>query len=139
MVGYTDDQVKEIAGKWSAALRSGEYPQTTGQLCRRNLDGKVLGYCCLGVLAVTMGLKISDHLGDDGIIIDGAGTSTVGNYGPLHPIVDGLEQDMSFFYNRNDAAKRESWPDLDGKEITGQWSFSMMADTIDKLVKRHFG
>ena len=35
---------KEIANKWAAALRSGDYPQGTGALC----DGK--SFCCLGVL-----------------------------------------------------------------------------------------
>ncbi len=36
---------KEIKNKWTAALRSGEYEQTTGYLC----DVKN-GWCCLGVL-----------------------------------------------------------------------------------------
>ena len=35
---------KEIAEKWVAALRSGEYEQTAGFLQTRE------GYCCLGVL-----------------------------------------------------------------------------------------
>lgn len=35
---------KEIANKWAAALRSGDYPQGTGRL----YDGKA--FCCLGVL-----------------------------------------------------------------------------------------
>jgi hypothetical protein len=40
----------EIGRKWVAALRSGEYPQTTDVL----YDG--CGYCCLGVLACVIGL-----------------------------------------------------------------------------------
>lgn len=35
----------DIAARWTAALRSGEYPQGTGAL---NEDGK---FCCLGVLS----------------------------------------------------------------------------------------
>ena len=35
---------KEIANKWTAALRSGDYPQGAGALS----DGK--SFCCLGVL-----------------------------------------------------------------------------------------
>ena len=35
---------QDIKDKWVAALRSGEYPQTTGSL--RDEEG----YCCLGVL-----------------------------------------------------------------------------------------
>ncbi len=34
----------ELKAKWIAALRSGEYEQTTGQL------HSGIGYCCLGVL-----------------------------------------------------------------------------------------
>lgn len=36
---------KEIADKWCAALRSGEYKQSIGRLRRAE------GYCCLGVLS----------------------------------------------------------------------------------------
>lgn len=35
--------------KWDAALRSGEYQQTTGTLKDVHEDGRI-GYCCLGVL-----------------------------------------------------------------------------------------
>jgi len=35
--------------KWVAALRSGKYSRTTGQLRGRLFDGAV-GHCCLGVL-----------------------------------------------------------------------------------------
>lgn len=38
----------EIKAKWIAALRSGNYKQTTGVL-KRETDGAV-SYCCLGVL-----------------------------------------------------------------------------------------
>lgn len=37
----------ELKAKWVAALRSGEYEQTTGTL--RDVDGH--GFCCVGVLA----------------------------------------------------------------------------------------
>ena len=39
----------EIKAQWLAALRSGEYTQTSGALRRENSDGSV-GFCCLGVL-----------------------------------------------------------------------------------------
>jgi hypothetical protein len=38
----------ELKAKWVAALRSGEYQQTTGQLRKRD------GYCCLGVLCAAI-------------------------------------------------------------------------------------
>ncbi len=40
---------KQLRDKWVAALRSGEYQQTTGELCSGDR------YCCLGVL-----LAVSD-------------------------------------------------------------------------------
>lgn len=39
---------EEIKAKWVAALRSGKYQQTSGQL-RRN-EGESSSFCCLGVL-----------------------------------------------------------------------------------------
>jgi len=47
---------KELLAKWLAALRSGEYEQGTGALCR---DGR---YCCLGVLMRIAGEKRSGGL-----------------------------------------------------------------------------
>lgn len=44
----------EVKAKWLAALRSGEYNQTTSVLCRLPEDdgenGEVVSHCCLGVL-----------------------------------------------------------------------------------------
>lgn len=40
---------KALKAKWVAALRSGEYKQTTGQLVHESVRGN-LSYCCLGVL-----------------------------------------------------------------------------------------
>lgn len=42
---------QEIAERLSAALRSGEFKQATGQLCKRSITGMVMGHCCLGVLS----------------------------------------------------------------------------------------
>lgn len=40
-----------IKKRWLKALRSGKYQQARGVLCRVDDDGKVVGMCCLGVLA----------------------------------------------------------------------------------------
>lgn len=40
---------REIANRWVAALRSGEYAQTQGRLGEKNLEGGN-AFCCLGVL-----------------------------------------------------------------------------------------
>lgn len=50
---------KEIADKWVAALRSGNYKQTTGMLNRNNES-----FCCLGVLceiAIKDGVELEKH------------------------------------------------------------------------------
>lgn len=39
-----------IRARWLERLRSGEYPQGRGKLCRLTADG-TREYCCLGVLA----------------------------------------------------------------------------------------
>jgi hypothetical protein len=51
MIKMTD----ELAAKWVAALRSGNFEQGKGLLCY--LQGQYLKYCCLGVLAEICGLQ----------------------------------------------------------------------------------
>jgi len=41
--------LNDNAKKWVAALRSGNYDQTTYQLVVTNSDSEPTGYCCLGV------------------------------------------------------------------------------------------
>jgi len=52
--------IEENRKKWIAALRSGEYDQGRAYLCK---DGK---YCCLGVAAHTLGIKVTKEF--DGIV-----------------------------------------------------------------------
>lgn len=43
----------EVKAEWLEALRSGNYAQATGRLCKvidRTTDDPTYGYCCLGVL-----------------------------------------------------------------------------------------
>lgn len=40
---------KQVKADWLKALRSGDYVQTTGQLCRKSC-GMGASFCCLGVL-----------------------------------------------------------------------------------------
>lgn len=51
----------DIKRRWVEALRSGEYEQGTGALRQLDEDGKVVGYCCLGVLCDV----VKDDLGID--------------------------------------------------------------------------
>lgn len=50
-----------IKERWIAALQSGEYKQDPegGALCKVNVDGEVVGYCCLGVL---MDMAVQDGI-----------------------------------------------------------------------------
>lgn len=53
---------KKLAMRWVKNLRSKKFKQTTGTLCRTEVDAddlenvRVVGYCCLGVLAETCGV-----------------------------------------------------------------------------------
>lgn len=47
--------------EWVAALRSGEYQQGPGALCKVNDDGS-RRYCCLGVLGSLLGLETSEKI-----------------------------------------------------------------------------
>ncbi len=52
---------KKIKREWITALRSGEYKQVSGALCKLNGDGSVKGHCCLGVaceVAIKNGLDV---------------------------------------------------------------------------------
>ena len=61
---------KQMKAKWVAALRSGEYRQTTGCL----IDGR--GHCCLGVLCDVMGMPQNQ----DGAFVNEKGLE-LGNLG----------------------------------------------------------
>lgn len=50
---------EEVKAKWLEALRSGRYAQGRGALCRVKPDGS-RSFCCLGVLADTLGLLVPD-------------------------------------------------------------------------------
>lgn len=71
----------DVKAKWLTALRSGEYPQTTGTLHRTAdyretdwSDAKPAGWCCYGVLcdvAVKEGLKVIRKTDEDLEYFDG--------------------------------------------------------------------
>lgn len=53
---------KEFAEKWIAALRSGKYSQTRGQLFNEHDNG----FCCLGVACITVGYTTDDLKSKEG-------------------------------------------------------------------------
>jgi hypothetical protein len=60
---------EDVKKEWVAALRGGDYQQTSGYLAMRIEGGPEWGYCCLGVLtdlackAGVDGVRIADHNG----------------------------------------------------------------------------
>ena len=57
---------REIAEKWTAALRSGEYEQGQGQLHKRNIEFPDC-FCCLGVLCE---LAVEEGVIQKAILVD---------------------------------------------------------------------
>lgn len=54
----TKQETRALVAKWTEALRSGMYEQTTGVLCRSTEMGlEQFEYCCLGVLADVARIK----------------------------------------------------------------------------------
>jgi hypothetical protein len=76
------DMDPEIRAQWAAALRSGDYQQTSGLLHRTiaTSAGKPAGYCCLGVLcdlAEKAGV-VTSRIVDSGVVSYG-GTGATGS------------------------------------------------------------
>lgn len=67
VVSELSSSQKETVKKWISALRSGEYKQGKFLLKRINEDGSCQ-YCCLGVLAETVGMTFSDFEGACSIV-----------------------------------------------------------------------
>lgn len=107
---------QELKDKWVAALRSGEYKQSTsmGQLRTPKDSDKGVLHCCLGVLAEVAGLKIS-FSGMNIVSCDKAR-----GYTPLQELInEDAKEPMTTtdFYNLND---------------TEELSFDEIADIIEE-------
>ena len=109
----------EIADKWVAALRSGEYKQATGALYTGN------GYCCLGVLCKVLGEEFINKYQSGPPcttirwMVNGEETILPRN------VIDRAE--MSSSYGCYDARRASLTKDNDGGK-----TFSEIADIIDK-------
>lgn len=77
----------ELERKWTKALRSGEYAQTTGTLRHVNSHTKETTYCCLGVLGE---LLIEEGIVDnpaDGTVCELPYELAIKRYGSNHALV----------------------------------------------------
>jgi hypothetical protein len=121
----------EVRARWTAALRSGDYPQTAGALRRlqaTDRDGE--GYCCLGVLT---DLWLKD--GNDELVPD----DLPGEEEALISVWDGGDQDLPAPVAQW-AGLGSSDPILAGLDghasllnDDGEWTFDQIADAIDGI------
>lgn len=136
---------REVMEKWVAALRSGEYAQTSGELRAANEDGSH-SYCCLGVLC---DLHRKEHNAD--------GSDYHYQWETLPSRLCGSHRHVGAYANHTDnlphsvrewAGVREDDPTIhcefdEGDECEGDhgitylnddmgWTFSSLADVIEK-------
>lgn len=108
---------KRLKKKWVKALRSGEYEQGRGHLCR---DGK---YCCLGVLCVVAGETRHDYY-DPG---RGLRISRFGPFASCASTFTLTNEQLDRF-----RLPRESLPVLMRMNDDRNWSFNAIANYIEK-------
>lgn len=83
----------ELKSKWIAALRSGEFEQTTGILQARDGDNK-LSFCCLGVLCKIAHPDMADV---NTITVDKTSSPEVPiGYRKINMLVDGSDWGSAF-------------------------------------------
>lgn len=98
----------QLKAKWTAALRSDEFPQGRGRLRTKE------GFCCLGVLCEVAGLQISE--GGNAVI----GAPVHGDdYQPIYDVI-GAEN------------APELWKRNDGHSGHDPHTFDEIADYIEK-------
>jgi hypothetical protein len=114
----------ELKAKWIEALRSGKFPQATGEL-KKIRSGEVVGFCCLGVLCELTG-KDGPSQSNFGFLND----DTAKELGL--PVAS--EEEVAKFVNG-----ARSVNDLEGKSFQiraagrndGGWTFQQLADWIE--------
>lgn len=125
---------KEIAERWVAALRSGEYEQSAGFLQTTE------GYCCLGVLCDLhmretgdgewLPPKFDDSVGQwrlryrDDLGVDGERTPPLG----VHAWADMEDTPTVFFRHRLGTEIRDAIANLND----GGYTFAQLADLIEE-------
>lgn len=139
---------KEIAIKWVAALRSGEYKQAQGALCQYDHRGD-RGFCCLGVLTdmyhkhtacgAWKDIGSSDRVEFVSLAMTPHGRITVqGDSGtPPTPVVDwaGMKDHNPTIPTDEQATSGESATSL-AELNDGGWSFARIADYIEQHYAR---
>ncbi len=134
---------KKLAMKWVKALRSGRYKQATGVLVKTDHDSahgpsiedKVLGHCCLGVLAEVCGIDREKLLGLE--LLEGI-TDQVGLQHEDGEAVNDKEPDSQILVkvpvSKNGKRKTMEFPTLAEANDKGA-SFKAIATWIEKNYK----
>ena len=107
----------EFKNKWTAALRSGEFPQAKASL----YDGK--GFCCLGVACVVAGIAREDIL---------EGTIPFAGRSGFNKLPDELKWDNADLGNVKAASINDTITKLAGMNDQFNKSFAEIADFIDE-------
>lgn len=119
----------EIKRKWIADLRSGQFQQVNGFLHHKE-PSTGYGYCCLGVLCVSVGAEFSDWSGFD------EETADYSSFGDV-PVLDGdilsvgEDQELSPSFIRDIGLSQEDQKTLIKMNDDGV-PFADIADYIEK-------
>lgn len=129
---------KDVRDRWVKALRSGDYEQGSGYLCKENK------YCCLGVLNDVQG---NDFVLENGVRqyynITEKAQSAVTTVRKYYDIDDRAQYSVTLNEGWLESQGLEShdvmrlWPMNDGRNASGEhiYSFSDIADFIEENVE----
>ena len=126
---------QEIGRKWVAALRSGEYTQTTGTLRREGSGGfgGPAGFCCLGVLCDIMDPGRWGETAGDGAVCYGATNDGAGAAGM--PPWDILKRAALAESTHGDDVRPAISADDLARRNDGGATFAEIADIIEEALR----
>ena len=116
---------REVKAKWLAALRSGDYQQTTDVLRTVEPDG-AFSYCCLGVLCDLYRIESGgEWAGND--FVDGAGSINSGG-----TLTANVRTWAGARVDQIDLSTDDDYDDVLAELNDNDWSFRDIADLIEE-------
>lgn len=122
--------------KWIEALRSGDYKQCSGTLCRPVAEDKPdeYAFCCLGVLAVTAGISKAE---DMALKVDQVYWETeegiVASYGGETYIYEDIGQKLEEFFGPMDGLPSGELSEFLQRCNDSGKSFNFIADKLEEF------
>jgi len=132
-----DAAVEAVFAEWMRRLRSGDYKQTNGVLCRIEDDGS-RSYCCLGVLTE---MATEAGLVREVITSDGLGVYYINNEDPMESDNSGLLRPVRKWADvaslagniyRGNPTEGKMPNSLAGANDGWHWSFEQIADLAEE-------